>query len=64
MGDQKLTDKLGNVIGYIKQEPGGKLRLTDKLGNTLGYYDPKSNRTTDKLGNTVGNGNLLTTLLR
>lgn len=64
MSDQRLTDKLGNTIGYIKEDSGGKLRLTDKLGNTLGYYDPKANRTTDKLGNTIGYGNLLTTLLR
>ncbi len=63
MSDQRLADKSGNTIGYIKTESDGKLKLTDKAGNTLGHYDPKSDRTTNKVGVVVGHGNLLTTLL-
>jgi hypothetical protein len=58
-----LKDKHGNIIGYVKTDPSGRLRLRDKSGNVQGYYDPKTNRTIDKSGNTVARGNLLTTLL-
>jgi hypothetical protein len=58
-----LKDRLGNKIGEIKTESGGKQVIYDRLGNRLGYYDPKANITYDRLGNKIGSGNLLTRLL-
>lgn len=62
MASQDLKDKIGRLLGKIKEE-NGRFVLYDKIGRKIGSYDPKTNVTWDKNGRKVGTGNLLTTLL-
>ncbi len=64
MADQELRDRLGHLLGKIRERGDGTMELRDRLGHLLGTYNPRMNVTRDRLGKLVGKGNLLTTLLR
>jgi len=63
MSTEILKDRMGNVLGEIKQQ-GSDLVITDKYGNVKGTYNPGSNITYDTNGSTMGSGNLLSSLIR
>ena len=63
MSTEILKDRMGNVLGEIKQQ-GSDLVITDKYGNVKGTYNPSSNTTYDTNGSTMGSGNLLSSLIR
>ncbi len=51
------------VIGYIKEQGGGKQQAIYRTAILLGYYDPSTNRTLNANPMKVGTGNQLSALI-
>jgi hypothetical protein len=63
MADQELRDRVGKLLGRIRQLPDGRLELRDPIGRLKGHYNPKSNETRAPSGSLVAKGNVLSSLL-
>lgn len=53
MSDKRITDSLGNTVGYIETYDNGNKVIRGRDGLITGRYDAQNNKTTDSNGNFV-----------
>jgi hypothetical protein len=63
LGRQVVKDEMLRTLGFIEQEPDGRLKATTAEGETAGWYDPEADMTLGPDLKAIGPGDGLADLV-